>query len=297
MSDAPAAARPAASPPPDGRRGLWLLAAGALIGAVTAGREVLGTSQRLPSGAAALVNGVPIARVEFEQAIAAAAGDRGSPLDRAEQDHILDRLIDEELLFAHALALDLPRRDARLHSEIVSTLISQVAAPPEGGEPTDAELAQHLEAHRARFQGEPLVRVEALLFAAASDPPGQTAGQRATSAARRLRAGEPMERIADSDRFPLPVPTSLSSRETLTAALGPTATRTALGLPEGAVSDPVRTADGHVVLRVLERRASVPQLADVRAQVRDALLRKRGEDRLRETIDELRARADVRKAD
>jgi hypothetical protein len=49
-------------------------------------------------------------------------------------------------------------------------------------------------------------------------------------------------------------------------------------------------------VRVLARRAAAPKLEDVRAQVRTELLRQRGEQQLRETIDQLRARADVRLA-
>lgn len=296
MSHAPAD-HDAPSSAPDLRWGLWLLVAGALLGAAIAGREVIGMRESVPSGVAALVDGVPIALVELEQAIAAASDDRGTPLTKQQQRAVLHRLIDEELLFARALALDLPRHDTRLHAEIVSTFVSQVVAPAEGAEPTDAELAQLLSTERARFTAEPLVRLDALFLADGTDPSRPTAERRAQLASARLRGGEPVTSITDADRFALPVPTSLSSRETWTAVLGPTATRAALTLSQGAVSEPIRTVDGYVVLRVLERRAMAPQLSDVRALVRDAWIRKRGEDELRATIDDLRSRADVRVAD
>lgn len=295
MSDTPAD-HDAPSTTPESRWSLGLLVVGALLGAVIAGREVIGMREAVPSGVAALVDGVPIAQVELEQAIAAASEDRGTPLDADEQREVLDRLIGEELLFARALALDLPRHDTRLHTEIVSTFVSQVVAPAEGAEPTDAELTQLLSTERARFTAEPLVRLDTLFFAEATDSSRPTAERRAQLASARLRSDEPVTNITDADRFPLPVPTSLSSRETWTAVIGPTATRTALTLPHGAVSDPIRTVDGYVVLRVIERRAIVPKLSDVRAQVRAAWIRKRGEDELRATIDDLRSRADVRMA-
>lgn len=268
------------------RRGTWLLIAGALVGAVLAGREFVRRSTAITPDAAAIVNGVAIARAEFEQALRAVENDRGSPLTEADRKRVLDQLIGEELLYARALKLDLPRRDARLHAEIVSTFVNEVIAPAEMTEPSDADLLEYFTQHVASFAAEPLVRIEALLFALAAD---------AEDAARRLRAGESLQPVAaKSAPFPLAVPTTLSTRESLTTALGPTAARTALTLAQGDVSDPIRTTDGHVVLRVVQRRASPPQLADVRQQVRAALIRERGEQRLRDTIAELRSHADVR---
>jgi len=278
--------RPVTLGAPAMRRARWLIIGGAGIGALLAGREIVGTRATITTGAAAVVNGVVIPRTEFDQALRAAANDRGSPLTKVDEQRVLDRLIGEELLYARALALDLPRRDSRLHAEIVSTFVSEVVAPAETTEPNDAELTQYFEANIARFRGEPIVRVEALLFATADH---------AVAAVRRLRAGEPIESLnAESERFALSVPTTLSTRETLTAVLGPTAARAAITLPEGDVSEPIVTAAGNVVIRVVERRASTPRMNVVRAQVRAALLRERGEQRLRETIDELRAGADVR---
>lgn len=280
-------------------RAIWMLVAGALVGTVFAGRDVISSRTAIAPDAAATVDGVVITHDEFDQALRAAEQDRGSPLTTAEQTHVLDRLIGEELLFARALALDLPRKDARLHAEIVTTYIAEVVAPAEHYEPTEAELLQHLEANAARFTAEPLVRVNALLFTAAGDQDGVTADVRAQVAVGRLRAGEPVDQVAaDSDKFPLPVPVpaSWTSREALTTALGPTAATTALALAEGAVSEPIRTHAGTVIVHVIERRAATPMLDEVREHVRAELVRQRGERQLRETIDELRSRADVRLA-
>ena len=77
--------------------------------------------------------------------------------------------------------------------------------------------------------------------------------------------------------------------------LGPTATRIALELEPGAVSDPVRSAMGRRVLQLVARRAGrVPLLSEIEDEVRAELRRRAGDRALRDYLDELRERADVR---
>src|SRR5690606_22159228 len=85
----------------EGARAQILLGLGAALGLVLATAELLalgGTRSSLPSAAVASVGGTPIRRDDYERALAALASDRRTPLDDADRRHVLDRMIDEELL-------------------------------------------------------------------------------------------------------------------------------------------------------------------------------------------------------
>ena len=66
-------------------------------------------------------------------------------------------------------------------------------------------------------------------------------------------------------------------------------------LEPGGVSDPVRSATGYHVIQLVDReKGRVPLLAEIEGEVRAELVRRAGDRALREYLDELRERADVR---
>lgn len=277
-------------------RGDSLLALGAALGVAFAGWELAGAPRPLAEGVVAEVEGVDITADALARALDAAAGDARAGLSREDEARVLARLVDQELLLQHALALELPRRDPRLRNEIVTTLVAAILDEAASEEPGEAELAAHLEAHRERFAAAPRVRVVQVFVAV---------GPGADVAAAEARAREVMARAGDAaglakfaslgDPPPLPLPQGLARAEELVAALGPTAARAALELPVGAVSGPVRSGFGVHVLGVTERseRAEV-ELAEVRAAVRADWIRRRGEARLAEVVAGLREAAWIR---
>jgi hypothetical protein len=274
-----------------------LLAAGALAGAMGAATEIAGRRVAMPSSAVAVVAGVPIAEAEYARALDAVVADRrGGTLSEGDRATVLDRLIDEELLLQRALALDLPRRDPRLRSEIVSTVIADVVDTAEAREPSDEELRRWLAANASRFSREPHARIEQLFFAV--PPSGDVArGEvRARDARARLAAGEPFESLrAQGDRPMVDAPLGLASRASLTEALGPTVARWCMEGSVGAVSEPLRSGAGFHLVRVVERsEGGPPDFEAAREQVRADYLRHRGEERLRAALSELRADGDVR---
>ena len=78
----------------------------------------------LPPGAVARVNQHLIPRDAWLRAVAAVASERRTPLTDADQRHILDRLVDEELLVQHGVELGLVESDARLRSTVVSEVMA-----------------------------------------------------------------------------------------------------------------------------------------------------------------------------
>ena len=270
-------------------RARWLLASGAAAGLALAawGIVVPGGRHVVPGDAVALVNGVPIRAAQYDRALADLAADRRDGVDDALRRHVLDRLIEEELLVQRGLALGLARTDRRVRGELTAGVLGAVLAGVEG-EPSPAEIDAFYAQHAEDFRAPGRVQVEQIFF-------DDRREQDAWSARRRLDAGAGFDGIrSEGDPEPVPMPASPLPPARLVDYLGPTVARAALALPPGGVAGPLRSGWGYHVVRVAEREeASVPVLDDIRDEVRGELLRQAGDRRLRAYLDELRASGDV----
>lgn len=281
---------------PAARRPIVLLLAGAALGALAAAAGLSGQAgDRLPAGAVALVNGEVIREADYARALAAITADTRGALRADDRRRVLDRLIDEELLVQRGLALGLARHDRRVRADLTQTVLEGVLAPLEAEEPSPAELAAFYDTHRDLFAGPGRVHVRQV-FVRVTVPDDPAAQARATEAAQRLRAGEPIAALQQAlgDTPLSPLPDMLLPPAKLRDYLGPTALRTALLLGEGEVSNPIRSGTGYHVLQLVERESDrVPPLDEIRPQALQEWRRRQGEAALRAYLDELRTASTV----
>ncbi len=277
-------------------RGPLLLTLGSTTGLVLAaaglfasGRATGGT---LPPDAVARVNGVPIRGDDYRRALAAVAADRRAEPDPTLRRHVLDRLIDEELLVQRGLELGLGRVDARVRRELAAAVIAAVATDAPPRDPTAAELAAFYDTERETFTRGGRLHVRQVWVAAGAPD----AAARAQAAATRLRAGDEVASVRRTfgDPEPAPIPDAPLPVAKLAEYLGPTPLRAVLGLAAGSVSDPVRSASGFHVLALVAREAdAVAPLEAIEDEVRAEWQRRASERALRARLEELRARARV----
>ena len=88
----------------------------------------------------AAVNGRAIGADAFAAQLDAVAAQLKRAPDASERAAILERVIDEELLLQQGLALELPRKDARLRAQLVQEVIRQALAESARSPVTEAEL-------------------------------------------------------------------------------------------------------------------------------------------------------------
>ena len=282
------------------RRARRLLALGAALGIALAAFGIAdpgGDGEQAPEGAVALVNGQPISRESFARFSAAIAAERKQTrLDADTRRRLLERMIEEELLFQRGLALGLERHEPSARRAVVAALIDSVAADAEGDLPDEAALRRFHQENRERFARAGRVEVDAA-FVGLAGRPEALALRRAEEIAARLRAGEPFEALEGelADEPVAPLPGGAHSFETLRQYLGPTVARAALDLEAGQVGEPVRGGDGYWVLRPRARLpGEVPTFEEVREEVRAEYLRSRADQALRDYLDELRGAGEVR---
>lgn len=269
--------------------GLTVAAAG-LLSARAAGRAAL------PADAVALVNGQVIRRAEFERVLNGVTQDSRDAPDAAQRRHVLDRLIDEELLIERGLELNVARDDSRVRKDLTGAVIDSVITAVADLAPDDLDLRKFYDEQREFFIGPGRLRVRQIFCRVANDTEAQLATERAQHAATRLRAGEEFSAVqsalGDAELAPLPdAPLPVAK---LVDYLGPTAARTATALGVGEVSDPVRSNNGLHVLQVLERQAdTAPPFEEIKPQVLAEFRRRASEHALRKYLDDLRARAAI----
>ena len=163
---------------------LWLaLGAAAGIGCAALGLLLSGERDRaLPANAAASVNGAVIRLEEYDRAVAAFASDRRDPIGPEERRHVLDRMLDEELLVQRGLELGLARSDRRVRGDIVSAVIELVVSQADGVEPSDGEV-------RAFYEREPRLLRAHRAAARAAGVRARRAAALGGGGARARRAG------------------------------------------------------------------------------------------------------------
>ena len=95
---------------------------------------------RLPADAIAVVNGTPIRTDDYRRAVAMLAGDKRNPLTRADRVHVLERLIEEELLVQAAVSEGLVERDRAVRQAITRAMLAVVVTDSASARPTREEL-------------------------------------------------------------------------------------------------------------------------------------------------------------
>ena len=246
---------------------------------------------------------VPAARLsEAERTFQVEAG---RPPDAAEKVAIAEKLIDEEILFRHALALGLHHAEApRQRLASIAAFVEppgSSAAPAELAEravalglhegdfvtrrvlvdaaarliraaarlkaPTEAELAAFFVEHAELFRGEPSLRISQLLLS-----PGRRKEpeQEALALLLRLRReGTPLEAalvLGDPGQVPAQLP--LLTERGLERRFDPDFVKHLAELPAGIWSGPISSRHGIHLVFVQERQPGVvPQLEAAREQV------------------------------
>jgi parvulin-like peptidyl-prolyl isomerase len=283
-----------------GNRPTLLLAAGAAIGIACAAIGLLrsgdAAGHALPRDAIAMVNGQVIRLDEYQRVVNGLGQDRRNGADEAARQHVLDRLIEEELLVQRGLELGFARQDTKLRKDLSSAVIDSIVAEYEGIQPTDDELRSFYEQQRAFFTRPGHLRVRQIWCRVINPADAPVALDRAQQAARRLRAGEDFATVRRmvGDAEIAPLPDALLPVTKLADYLGATAMRTVLSLQPGAASDPVRSNTGYHVLQVVERQADqAPSLDAIKPEVIAEFRRRAADQALRSYLDDLRRRADV----
>ncbi len=255
-----------------------LPAAAIAIGLLVAGAALFRPAPRpvadVPPGYVALVNQKGILTSDFITQTQAETGTSFDQTTPKERRHVLHEMIDEELLVQRALVLDLPETTTEVRDAMAAAVNAQVAEPLLEIEPTDAELLDFYDRHRAKYMigGTMTVHDLVLHYGSYADA-DQSLAQAETDAAEavyQLRSGAPLDYV--KEHFGFVDSGRVSDGEELEFAaklhLGPKLYPVAAALGTGEISDPVVDTDGVHVLVMEQRQLPRPaEFSAVRDQV------------------------------
>ncbi|WP_068086403.1 peptidylprolyl isomerase [Novosphingobium rosa] len=261
------------------RRSLTLCAAGAVLGLVVGGYGLF-TAQGtriagVPPEDVAVVNGVPVLRVDYDNQLRAQFNVSPEQATPAQRKTVIEAMLREELYVQRGLELGVPTDDVDVRAALVNAVEEAATADVLASRPTEEELRAYYQANRMRWANEGTMLVEDYVV-----PAGSTAGVLPAGAVR-----QPVMRDGEEYWF--------AARLHLGEALF----RLAQGLRDGAVSAPLHIGEQWHMLRIVRNRPPVARALD---EVRDKVLADFQKDkaaRLASANDRfLRRRADIQLA-
>jgi hypothetical protein len=260
------------------RRGVALPVLGIVVGISVAAAGLFGRGDppqtRVPPGYAALVNGQGVLMSDF---IAQAQAEMQKPFDettRAERAHVLQEMIDKELLVQRALVLDLPETTTEVRTTMADAVDAQTAAPALAEQPTEAALFAYYRKHRSRYQSLGSMQFRDLvLHVGGYENTDQTFSQAqadAIEAVYQLRSGAPIDSVAEHFGMVDSAAADRGMQFDFAAKLhlGERLYGVASQLSTGQVSEPVAMPDGiHVIVMLNRQPPVVEDFPQARAQV------------------------------
>jgi len=235
----------------------------------------------------------PAERIEVAPAFVAGlraeqAERTGQPPSDDELRGLVERHVDEEVLYREAIALGLDRGDVIVRRRLVQKM--ELLARAAIREPTDAELGEHLTAQAERYRGAETVSFEHVFVS--RDRYGAAAAAKAGELLRALRAGADPKVVGDP--FVAGASFARRTRGDLDAGFGGVFAEAMFAAPIAQWSGPVASSYGLHLVRIGAHEAGrAPDLAAVRARVREDFLSERREGAVRAEIQRLRGRYHV----
>jgi len=279
-------------------RSLILLAAGALMGIglafyglvsdETARRDALG------SDVAAKVNHRLITTDAYDTFVARLAGDKRNDMTADDRAHVLERLIEEELLIQRGVEIGLVESERAVRAAIVQSMINAIIADTRAMDVSDADLASFYAENNRYFVGAAQIHMRTVLIRKGADE--VTARARADAARAALLDGQSVAQVEAEfgDGQIVRPPDGLVPAAKLRDYVGPTVLAAALGLDAGDVSEIIETPTAFHLFRVMNvERSAVPPLDRVKPQVLDEYRKRKGDEALRDYLEWLKSRADL----
>lgn len=244
------------------------------------------TTPEDPGETLATVNGVDIGSKEFETLAARKAPASGDSLSQAEKQEVLDRLIEEKLLYQAALQKGLDK-DPKVQKVMVNSLLrDEVYNQVRNSDFTDEQLQAYYDAHKEEFVVPEKVQIKRILIKVTDERPDD----KAKAEAERIRgevnkkpdsfkdlaskfSEDPYRRRGGDVGF---VPRSGKP------GLDPEIVNKAFEIPVDSVSPVFKTSEGYNIIQVSNKRERVERTF---AQMKGSVLRKVKNDKLKELYD------------
>ncbi len=278
---------------PNTARSLILAALGALIGLIIAGVGLFtaqGTrTASVPPEDVAVVNGVPILRVDYIAQLSALSDVSLAQATAEQKRKVLDDMVAEELSVQRGVELGMPVDDTETRTALVAAMRGQLATDVLATVPTPQDLKRYYDKHRAQYASEGRMTLHWYVLPA-------DAQAKAAAAVAALRGGTPLDQVVGTYGLRSTGKVDDGEEYYFAAALhlGPRLFDAARNLATGKVSDPLPGPEGISILVIVNNQPPVAQsFTDALDRVREDSARDRLAAVEAANARFLRSRADV----
>ena len=234
------------------------------------------------------VNGYPITQSALRNAEKRIQSNSSDPMNPDDQEFLLQRLIDDELLLQHAEDLDIFTTDPGIRKLLVRSSIDSIIEDSRSIPISDEQLRTFYEDHKSVFQRPGRIRLKVASF---SNP------EMAKDAREIVKKEVPFKlAIADTKIGKLiNIPSSLLPEHVLRRYLGSELTTVAVSLSENQISSPVTLGEFTYLIYVLEKEPEQQlSLDDSRLQVTSEYRSRHRQNALIDALTHLKNHADIR---
>ena len=231
-----------------------------------------------------------ISKEKYEVYLESIAQSRKTGLIESDQDNILERMIDEELLIQRGIDLGMIENDSEIRSSIIQKMIGSIIAETNDLRISKQDLESFYSANEDLFTPSPKLQLLKLSF----DGNNKVAGEQARDL---LIQGNLADAKSLAENEVISLPNVLLPAMKIREYIGPSLTQMALSLEEGEVSELIEL-DGsfHLLVPLQKIISSAPEFDNVYQEVESEFIRFKGEELLDEYLEDLRNWYDVVKA-
>ncbi|MCP4749612.1 MAG: peptidyl-prolyl cis-trans isomerase [Proteobacteria bacterium] len=287
------------------RQTVLFLVLGTVIGvAVSMAGFVEGRVDDLPVDAAARVNGKTISRAKYQVLVDRFGKDRKRVLTDEDRAHVLERLIEEELLVQRGIELGLLESDTVVRNSLVRAMIQSIVGET-AAEPVSTQRLKSFYRENIDFFTIPVrLRLKQIIFRKSQSADenrssgSEEAHNKATRAYQALENGmgfdAALKRYGDLAKFDLP--DGLLPPSKVREYIGPSLTQQALKMKKGEIGRPLKTVSGYRILYLADRIDHQQQTFEtVKRQVEAEYRKRRDDQALRNYLDRRKNWADIKR--
>ncbi len=270
------------------------LLAGLLAGLALAGLSLVerraDRQASLPDSVIAEVNQVPIAREAYDTQLEGLAGDKRNEITDADRVHVLERMIEEELLIQRGVEIGLMEQNRPVRAAIADAMISAITAETQAQAVSDDVLEEFYQDNQAYFSRAPQLHVDTVRLRKDADFEALQIALNAGPSLAEIEQGFGAPQIVRAPQTLLPL-------AKLRDYVGPSLLQAAMAADIGVLTGPVESGGGQWLVLVYDRQYhDVPPFEDIRDLVEQAWRKQAGDEALRDYLDWLKARAQLVRA-
>lgn len=240
------------------------------------------------------VDGVPVGDIEFKQAAARKVPANGDTLSLEERKEVLDRLVEEKLLYKNALAKGFDK-DPKVQKVMVNTLLrEEVYRQVKNSDFPDEQLQAYYEQHKEEFVVPEKVQIKRILIKVGDKRTEAEAMAEAQKVLSELKGDinkfkEIAGRVSEDPYRRRGGDVGFVAKEGK-AGLDQAVVDKAFTMGEGELSEPFVSPEGVNIIQVSNKRQRVERTF---AQMKGSVIRKVKNERLNQVYDEYVAKLKV----